>query len=146
MKAAILRSLAAVAILAAAAGSGAAQQAASPQVPQPKFYALQPAGAKAGTTVDVRIASGTDLDGADRLIFSHPGITAKPLTEEPGGVYPQGRTIDGKFKVTVAADVPAGIYEVRAAGYFGITNARRFAVGDRDDVTEKEPNNDRDRV
>jgi len=142
MKAGTLRKALALAVLAAAAGSAAAQQAASPQVPQPKIYALQPAGAKSGTTVDVRIASGTDLDGVDRLIFSHPGITAKPLQEEPGRLYPQGRNVEGKFKVTVAADVPAGIYEVRAAGYFGITNARRFAVGDREEFHEKEPNND----
>jgi hypothetical protein len=125
----------------ALAGPAAAQQA-TPQVPQPKIYALQPAGGKAGTTVDVRLSSGTDLDGADRLIFSHPGITAQPVKEEAGRLYPQGRVLEGKFKVTIAADVPAGVYEVRAAGYFGVTNARRFAVGDREEVAEKEPNND----
>ena len=41
--------------------------------------------------------------------------------EEPSRIYPQGRAIEGKFKVAVAADVPSGIYEVRAAGYFGVT-------------------------
>src|SRR5690349_546522 len=135
---AILCALASAAVL---AGPAAAQQA-TPQVPQPKIYALQPAGGKAGTTVEVRLASGTDLDGADRLIFSHPGITAQALKEEPGRLYPQGRTLEGKFKVAIAADVPPGIYEVRAAGYFGVTNARRFAVGTREELTEKEPNND----
>jgi hypothetical protein len=138
MKAGILCSLAALALL---AGPAAAQQA-TPQIPQPKIYAVQPAGGKAGTTVDVRIASGTDLDGADRLLFSHPGITAQPVKEEASRIYPQGRIVDGKFKVAIAADVPPGIYEVRAAGYFGVTNARRFAVGDREEVLEKEPNND----
>jgi hypothetical protein len=130
--------LAAFAIL----SSASAQQAAAPQVPQPKIYALQPAGGKVGSTIDVKISSGTDLDGADRLIFSHPGITAKQVTEEPGRIYPQGRAIEGKFKVSVAADVPPGIYEVRAAGYFGVTNARRFAVSEREEFMEKEPNND----
>src|SRR5258708_170870 len=142
MKAGTLRSLAAAMLLAALGGAAAAQQAAAPGVPQPKIYAVQPAGGKAGSTVDVRIASGTDLDGVDRLLFSHPGISAQVLKEDATRVYPQGRTIDGKFKVTIAADVPTGIYEVRAAGYFGVTNARRFAVGDRDEVAEKEPNND----
>src|SRR2546430_11331582 len=127
MNARILRRYGAALLVACAwAGPATGQQAAAPQVPQPKIYALQPSGAKVGTTVEVRIASGSDLDGADRLLFSHPGITAKPLTEEPGRLYPQGRAIEGKFKVTVAADVPPGIYEVRAAGYFGVTNARRF--------------------
>ena len=141
MQAGILRRLAAAATLAVWGGSASAQQAA-PQIPQPKIYALQPSGGKAGTTLDVRISSGTDLDGADRLIFSHPGITAQAQKEDPSRIYPQGRTLEGKFKVTIAAGVPPGLYEVRAAGYFGVTNARRFAVGDRDEIAEKEPNND----
>src|SRR5437764_519939 len=141
MMAKILRRVLAAAFLALAV-SASAQQAATPQVPQPKIYALQPTGAKAGTSVEVRISSGSDLDGADRLLFSHPGITAKPVMEEPSRVYPQGRAVEGRFKVSVAADVPPGIYEVRAAGYFGVTNARRFAVGEREEVLEKEPNND----
>src|SRR6185503_14987129 len=141
MMAKILRRVFAAAFLALAV-SASAQQAATPQVPQPKIYALQPAGAKIGAGVDVRISSGSDLDGADRLLFSHPGITAKQLREEPSRIYPQGRGIEGRFKVTVAADVPPGIYEVRAAGYFGVTNARRFAVSEREEATEKEPNND----
>src|SRR3954470_23317567 len=113
MKAGTLRVLAVLSILAPAA---AAQQAAAPSVPQPKIYAVQPAGGKVGTTVDVRISSGVDLDGADRLIFSHPGITAAPLKEEASRIYPQGRIVEGKFKVAIAADVPPGIYEIRAAG------------------------------
>ncbi|RPH49508.1 MAG: hypothetical protein EHM91_03030, partial [Planctomycetota bacterium] len=107
----ILRRAAALAALIGVATAASAQQQAAPGVPQPKIYALQPSGAKAGTTIDVRISSGADLDGADKLIFSHPGITAAVLREEPGRLYPQGRAIDGKFKVTVAADVPPGIYE-----------------------------------
>src|SRR5262245_24121841 len=141
MVAKILRRLSAAAFLGIAI-SASAQQAATPQVPQPKIYALQPAGAKIGVNVDVRISSGSDLDGADRLIFSHPGITAKQLSEEPNRIYPQGRAVEGRFKVTVAADVPPGIYEVRAAGYFGVTNARRFSVSEREEVMEKEPNNE----
>ena len=70
----ILRSLAALLLLASAT---AAQQQAAPTVPQPKIYALAPSGGKAGTVVDVRISSGTDLDGVQKLLFSHPGITAK---------------------------------------------------------------------
>jgi hypothetical protein len=126
----------------ALAATASAQQAAAPQVPQPKIYAIQPCGAKIGASAEIRISSGADLDGTDRLIFSHPGITAKPVMEEPNRIYPQGRAIEGRFRVSVAADVPPGIYEVRAAGYFGVTNARRFAVSDREEVAEKEPNND----
>src|SRR5215467_4128518 len=107
MVAKILRRVAFLAL----AATASAQQAAAPQVPQPKIYAIQPCGAKIGAGAEVRISSGADLDGADRLIFSHPGITAKPVMEEPNRIYPQGRAIDGRFRVSVAADVPPGIYE-----------------------------------
>lgn len=112
------------------------------QVPQPKLTATQPCGAKAGTTVDVRITGGADLDQADRLVFSHAGITAAPVVLPPDRLFPQGKPVPNLFKVTVAADVPPGIYDVRAAGYFGISNARRFEVGDGEEALEKEPNND----
>ena len=72
-------------------------------------------GACRGGTVQVSL-SGVDLEESV-LRFSHPGITAvcdaqKPLT----------------FTVSVAADVPAGLYDVRAAGLYGVTNPRRFEV------------------
>ena len=117
---------------------GAQQGAAT--IPHPKLGSVQPAGGKAGTTVDVKI-TGADLDQVNRLLFSHAGITAQPATAPADRVYPQGRTVANAFKVSVAADVPPGIYEVRAAGYFGLSNGRRFAVGTRDEAMEKEPNN-----
>ena len=43
----------------------------------------------------------------------------------------------------VAADVPPGVYEVRAAGALGVSNARRFAVGTRAEFNEQEPNDDK---
>jgi len=141
MKAGTLRFVAGMVALASGGGPLAAQQA-SPTIPQPKIYAVQPAGGKAGSTLDLRIASGANLDGIDRLLFSHPGITAQIVKEEPSRLYPQGRILDDRFKIRIAADVPPGIYELRAAGYFGVTNARRFQVDDADQVAEKEPNND----
>ncbi len=119
----------------------AAAAAAEAQVPQPRLGATQPAGARAGTTVELRII-GPDLDRMDRLLFSHPGITARPVTLGPDLFYPEARNVENQFKVTVAADVPPGIYEVRAAGYYGISNARRFVVGDGEEILEKEPDND----
>ena len=35
-----------------------------------------------------------------------------------------------EFTVTIAADVPPGIYDVRAVGTFGVSNPRSFVVGD----------------
>ena len=63
------------------------------------------------------------------LYFSHPGITA-----EPAG--------PNKFKVTVAADVPVGPYDVRVVTPLGLSNFRAFVVGDWPEVVEKEPNNE----
>ncbi|HYF00135.1 MAG TPA: hypothetical protein VEJ18_14540, partial [Planctomycetota bacterium] len=61
------------------------------QIPQPRLYALQPAGAKAGTTVEVRLTSGAEIDGVDRLLFSHPGIKAEPVTVGPDRLFPEAR-------------------------------------------------------
>ncbi len=127
------------ALVLALATLATAQQAPA-TLPHPRLASILPAGAKAGTTVDVRL-TGADLEQTDRLIFSHPGITAQPVQVPADRVFPQGRKIANSFKITVAADVPAGTNEVRAAGYFGLSNGRRFAVGTLDERMEKEPNN-----
>jgi hypothetical protein len=135
LRAALVLSLAALAT---------AQQAPA-TLPHPKLASILPAGAKAGTSVEVRL-TGLDLDQTDRLLFSHPGITAQSVQLPPDRVYPQGRRVPNSFKISVAGDVPAGTYEVRAAGYFGLSNGRRFAVGTQDERMEKEPNNTPDQA
>ncbi len=112
----------------------------STQVPQPKIYSTQPGGAKAGTTVELRLVGGVELERVDRLLFSHPGITATPLLRPADRLVPAARAVENSFQVAVAADVPPGIYELRAGGAYGVSNARRFVVGDREEVAEKEPN------
>jgi hypothetical protein len=115
--------------------------AAAAQIPQPRLDAVLPPAARAGTTVDARIVGGA-LDDADKLIFSHPGITAAPVMTTPDRFIPEPRLVKNQFKISVAADVPAGVYEVRAAGFLGLSNARRFVVGEGEEIFEKEPNND----
>lgn len=117
-----------------------AQQAPS-QVPEPYLAGIHPVGVRAGAAVEVRL-SGSDLEGVERLLFSHPGLAAEPVTAPPDRFYPQGRRLPATFRVKAAADVPPGVYEVRAAGLFGISNARRFVVSDRDEILENEPNNE----
>lgn len=116
--------------------------AASAQVPQPKLSATHPTGAKAGTTVELKVAAGVDVDFAERLIFSHPGIKAERVTLPPDRFYPEARPVENLFKVSVAADVPPGVYDLRVGGHFGLSNARRFVVGDLPEALEKEPNNE----
>ena len=137
-------------------GSAALAQPPQAYLPQPRVTSAFPCGAKAGTTTDITV-NGTDLDDADELLFSHPGIKAEvihpPEPKDPKAdakkAPPQtGRRRGGapaasvKFKVTVAADVPAGQYDVRIANRFGVSNPRAFVVGTLPEVDEIEPNDD----
>ena len=114
----------------------AAPQAHAQLLPQARLYALQPAGGQRGTSVDVVIANGTDLDEARGLVFSHPGITAKPKVDG------NGQPVANQFTVALPADLPVGQYDVRIASLFGLSNPRTFVVGDRPEVAEAEPNNE----
>jgi hypothetical protein len=102
--------------------------AAQAQLPSTTLSALQPPGGKIGATFDVNVTLATDAEEADRLVFSHPGITAKPKTE-PSVLFPgKDQPIPGKYIVTIGADVPPGVYDVRLAGPMGVSNPRGFAV------------------
>jgi hypothetical protein len=98
------------------------------QLPQTRLYAVYPQGAQAGQTVDVTAANGVDLDELDRMTFSHPGIKAAHKT-------------GNAFAVTVAADVPPGVYEARVHGMYGTSNPRCFVVGALPEVLEVDANN-----
>ncbi|MCE9533605.1 MAG: PPC domain-containing protein [Planctomycetes bacterium] len=98
-------------------------------LPSPRFDRLLPMGAAAGSSVEVEI-SGADIEDAKALHFDHPGLKAEFLK-------------DKKFKITVAADVPAGTYDVRFSNRFGISNSRLFQVSKGlIEVAEKEPNDE----
>ena len=95
------------------------------QLPAARLNSVFPCGARQATAVECTIA-GADLEQASGLDFSHPGITA-----EPAG--------PNKFKVSVAADVPVGPYDVRAVTPRGLSNFRAFTVSDWAEVVEAEP-------
>lgn len=136
-------------------GSVALAQPPMAYLPQPRITSAFPCGAKAGSAVDV-IVNGTDLDDAEELLFSHPGITAAvihpPEPKDPKADPKKAPPTMGKrkgppaaavkFKVTVAADVPAGQYDVRVANRFGVSNPRAFVVGTLPEVDEIEPNDE----
>ena len=103
--------------------------AARADLPSPRFDRLTPLGAAAGSTAEVEVA-GADLEDATKLLFDHPGITAAHVK-------------DRKFKVTVAADVPAGTYDARLVGKYGVSNPRLFAVSrGLTELAEKKPNHE----
>lgn len=100
------------------------------ELPLIRFDRLIPIGGSSGTTVQVEQV-GADTDGVTEMIFDHPGIKAEHVRE------------NRVFKVTIAADVPAGTYDCRLVGRFGVSNPRLFQVTHGlTDVEEKEPNND----
>lgn len=106
------------------------------QLPQPRLRALHPPGGKQGTTVEVTVI-GADLDELQKLHFFHPGIVAAPVTTPPTEFDPQPRPVPGRMKITIAAGVPAGPYDVVAVGRFGVSNPRIFMVGNAEEMAKQ---------
>jgi len=102
------------------------------QLPQARLNTIYPLGGQRGTTVDLSLGGGVDLDEASQLYFSHPGITA---VQKTAGQPPQ--PVAGQFVVTIAADVPVGVYDVRVRSMYGLSNPRSFVVGALKETTEE---------
>jgi hypothetical protein len=96
------------------------------QMPSARLNSIFPCGGRQGTTIQCTIA-GADLDGVSGLDFSHPGLTAKLI-------------VMNQFEVTVAPQVPPGVYDVRAISPRGLSNFRAFSVDDWLETIEAEPN------
>lgn len=107
---------------------GGAPSGAHAQGPEPRLMCIFPLGTQRGTMVEVTI-TGTNLQDARGLVFSHAGISARPL--QPN-----------RFAITTTADVPEGDYDVWAVAPSGMSNPRRFAVGALPEVNEKEKNDE----
>lgn len=127
-----------VLMFAAAAGLLPWCSTASAQLPQTKLFAVSPMGGQVGQSFVLSLTSGQDLEEISKLLFTHPGITAVPKMQDVNG---KPQPVANQFTVTIAADVPPGRYEVRAVGFYGISNPRAFQVGTRAEVAEIEPNN-----
>jgi hypothetical protein len=113
------------------------------QLPVARLNSVFPAGGKLGTSFEVTI-TGTDLELAGKLLFTHPGITATPKTRDPNPFEQGPQPVPNTFTVKIDAAVPPGWYELRTIGKFGVSNSRAFLVDDLDEGAEKEPNNTRD--
>lgn len=62
---------------------------------------------------------------APQLLFDHPGLKAEAVVDAAGAW--QGNA----FRVTAAADVPAGRYEARLSGYYGASQPRTIFIESR---------------
>jgi hypothetical protein len=130
------------------------QQQTVPAPAGPRLLLVSPAGAQAGSTVELTF-TGYDLDGSEALLFSDPRIkaeivgaveTANTKTTPPPPKGPQGSgpTQSVRFKATIPGQTPTGVLDVRVVGKSGVSNPRAFLVGDLPETLEKEPNNDVD--
>ncbi|MBM83298.1 MAG: serine protease [Planctomycetaceae bacterium] len=95
-------------------------------LPAPRLMATMPMGGKVGSTFDVAI-SGQNCEDVESLHFSHPGITATPKIAN-------GEPVPEQFVVTIAKDVPLGIYEARLMTRLGVSSSRAFSVGNLPEV------------
>jgi hypothetical protein len=124
----------------------AGAESARAQLPVAQLLAISPPGGRQGTTVEATLSAGADLDGVDRLYFSHPGITATRKFAELKLLQTAPDPLPNQFSVTIAADVPPGVYDVRAIGTFGISNPRSFVVGNLPEVVEQPGGATRDKA
>ncbi len=126
--------------------AGGMLNAADSQLPIPHLHGVFPTGVKQGGSVVVEFV-GDNFTDPKSLYFSHKGFTTELIPEVKGTPAakdkPEVKTIPAKFKVTCAADVPPGQYDVRFVGKLGISNPRTFTVGDITEFIETEPNNER---
>jgi hypothetical protein len=114
------------------------------QLPTTEFTAISPSGAKQGASIEVKI-TGANLDDLTEIVFSHPGIKGVPKTVEDevlGGAQP----VPNQFTVTVAGNVPTGVYEARLVGHFGASNPRAFAVGNLEELVDDGSNKTLDKA
>jgi hypothetical protein len=107
--------------------------AAAAELPSARLDAVFPPGAKQGSTVEVTI-TGQDLHDVTALHFSDARITARPTSAS------------NRFAVTVAADAPVGIYDVRAIGRYGVSNPRSFVVGSHAESISKPGNTTKEKA
>lgn len=98
----------------------------------PGFESIFPAGGKAGTTFEAKVA-GKGLDkGAPLGWCSNPGVKITPA--------PGAKAGSGLWKIDIAADAKLGPCLVRFHSDDGSTPPRIFEVGTWEEVAEAEPN------
>ena len=99
---------------------------------------LYPAGGQVGTTVEIE-AGGLNINKATKVLFSHPGITGtvEPIKESASTKKKRRRLNDQsspqladrvKIRITIAANVPCAMYDLRLQGPSGVSNMLPFEV------------------
>ena len=109
---------------------------------------LHPAGGQVGTTVEIE-AGGLNINRATKVMFSHPGIQGEliPIKESAADKKKRRRLTDQsspqladriKIKISIAADVPCGMYDLRLQGPSGVSNMLPFEVASYPNIIEND--------
>lgn len=96
--------------------------------PTPQLQALSQHVGQAGTTVPVQVLAVEQGEQIRRLVFSHPDITARLLTDPASDPAQVATSRHGHFEVSIGPQVAAGIYDVCLVGAAGVSNPRAFWV------------------
>ena len=108
---------------------------------------LYPAGGEVGTTVEIE-GGGLNINKAVKVLFSHPDIKGEivPVKESATKKRRRRRLNDQsspqladkvKIKVTIGANVPCGLYDLRLQGPKGVSNMLPFEVASYPNVLER---------
>jgi Bacterial pre-peptidase C-terminal domain len=120
-------------VLAAQARKGPATPLPPLEPVQPVLAWIYPAGGQRGTTIEVT-ASGTSI-APQAVLVTGGGVTAKVVD----GSTPN----KAKFSLTISPDAELGERELRILNAGGVSNRFRFIVGDLPEITEVEPNSEK---
>lgn len=142
--------LAAVVCVASLASVSLGQGMIVPSQGTPRISHIMPMGGQAGTSFELKV-TGQDLKDVEGLHFNFPGVKVETGgTELTTPIDKKGKPApplnSQKFKVTLPANAPLGIQDVRIVTKAGISNPRAFVVSDHKEVVEEEPNNDVDKA
>lgn len=108
---------------------------------------LYPAGGEVGTTVEIE-GGGLNINRATKVLFSHPDIKGEiePIKESPKNKRRRRRLNDQsspqladrvKIRITIAPNVPCGMYDLRLQGPKGVSNMLPFEVASYPNILEK---------
>ena len=113
----------------------------------PALSTISPQGAQQGQNVEI-ILKGKNLDTATAVWFSGNGITAEISQEaQQAAVLFNGAGVSGSIPadvqlvavvLTIAADAPLGIQQMRVVTPYGVSNAQSFVVGNLPEMNENE--------
>lgn len=99
-----------------------------------------------GKTSEIQIRSNFTLNGAYKVLFDPPGMTAVPLETEPIDAPRRGRGQPGtpfRFSVDVPADQLPGVYEYRVATRTAVSSVAHLLVTELPVVPETKEENGR---